>query len=101
MAEAREGTRVGETTEVKYITGQGTLPCQRCGSYRDVVSVELVYESLGKAVDATMVSVRLCASCLAQAIDQATGFKTERQLDSWRYVRETHKKNKEQKGAGK
>jgi len=72
---------------IKLTPADSHQPCERCGESQDVVELAVIQGWETETTPGIQVVVHLCANCLADGVERATGFKAVRQLANWRRMR--------------
>ena len=78
---------MGTALAVKLTPVASNLPCERCGGSQDVVQIDTILGWEAPDQPGIQQAVRLCADCLADGVERATGFRAVRQLANWRNMR--------------
>jgi len=78
---------VESTIAVKLTPDDSRQPCERCGESQDIVELAIIQGHETESTPGMQTVVHLCASCLADGVERATGFRAVRQLENWRHMR--------------
>lgn len=78
---------MGTSLAVKLTPTTNATPCERCGGGQDVVKIDIIQGWETADRPGIQQSVHMCADCLADGVERATGFRATRQLANWRNMR--------------